>query len=85
LRPASHEFFPNTIFFSDAVVITDSKRTEEIYQNIISLSAMGIDIICLDEAWRKKPEQCAYHEDPASSLTKNVKPEYANSSITIHS
>jgi len=69
----------------DAVIITNSKRTAEIYQNICSLSNMGIKIICLDEAWRSNLAQNAYYEHSVSPLSKNIGQEYPNSSRLVHS
>jgi predicted transcriptional regulator len=62
----------------DAVIIADSQRTEEIYQNITSLSDIGIDIICLNRAWLRKPAKNLYYENSAS-LSEPVEPRYADS------
>jgi DNA-binding MarR family transcriptional regulator len=67
----------------DAVIIADAERTEEIYSNIAYLPGIGIQIICLDEAWRTKPVQNAYHDDYVPSLSKTIEQDYPDASQTV--
>jgi predicted transcriptional regulator len=69
----------------DTVIIADSTRTEEICQNIAYLSDMGIQIICLDEAWRSKPAQSVYHGISVSSLSETIGQDYPGISRAVRS
>jgi hypothetical protein len=69
----------------DAVIITESEKTEEIYRNIAHLSDLGIQIICLDESWRIKPSQNGSANDLISSLSGSIKAEHPNASRTVRS
>jgi predicted transcriptional regulator len=63
----------------DAVIITDSKRTDEIYQNILSLLDAGIDIICIEETRQKKTPENEFFENSVPSLPENIGQEYLDS------
>jgi predicted transcriptional regulator len=69
----------------DAVIITDAVKTEEIYSNIAYLPNIGIQIICLDEAWRTKPVQGAHYNNSVPSLSKTIGQDYPDASGTVRS
>lgn len=69
----------------DAVIITDAEKTEEIYQNIAHLSTIGIQIICLGEAFQTKPVQSAYHNNSIPSLSQTNDQDYSDAPGTVRS